>query len=201
MEGVRLTSGNYKIKEIPDKNKKKDYSEWVWGIAVYMASYYFNVSPIINNVTINGNVSNDSNIINLFEITFDRTTYCSLDFDNSEIENIISHFSANNKLTKDVLAKLFVVEELEPKNENKGVPNHMSDPLFDNAARLVVQEQNGSIALLQRKFQIGYNRAGVLIEQLEKAGIVGTAQGNTPRAVLVSSEQELETILVDVKSR
>ena len=57
LEGVRLPSGNYKIKEIPDKNQKKDYSEWVLGIAIFVASYYFNVSPKINAVNVEGHVS------------------------------------------------------------------------------------------------------------------------------------------------
>jgi hypothetical protein len=195
LEGVRLASGNYKIKEIPDKNKKKDYSEWVWGIAVYMASYYFNVSPIVNLVTIKGNVSIDSDRISVYEITFDRNTYGSLDLDNSEIETILSHFSHSSKLSKDMLAELFMAKEQEPKKETKGIPEYMRDSLFNDAARLIVQEQNGSAALLQRKFQIGYNRAGALMEQLEKAGIVGIAQGSKPRDVLVKSEQELENIL------
>ena len=195
LEGVRMASGNYKIKEIPDKNKKKDYSDWIWGIAVYMASYYFNVSPIVNLVTIKGNVSIDSDIISVYEITFDRNTYGSLDFENTEIEKVLSHFSVSNKLTKDVLAKLFVVKEIEPKRENKDIPSYMRDSLFNDAARLIVHEQNGSAAFLQRKFQIGYNRAGTLMEQLEKAGIVGVAQGSNPRDVLISNEQELESIL------
>ena len=72
------------------------------------------------------------------------------------------------------------------------------DSLFDDAARLIVQEQNGSVALLQRKFQIGYNRAGSIMEQLEKAGIVGIAQGNNPREVLISNEQKLEEVLNDI---
>jgi len=195
LEGVRMASGNYKIKEIPDKNKKKDYSDWIWGIAVYMASYYFNVSPIVNLVTIKGNVSIDSDIISVYEITFDRNTYGSLDFENTEIEKVLSHFSVSNKLTKDVLAKLFVVKEIEPKRENIVLPSYMRDSLFNDAARLVVHEQNGSAALIQRKFQIGYKRAGAIMEQLEKAGIVGIAQGSNPRDVLIRSEQELERIL------
>lgn len=195
LEGVRLASGNYKIKEIPEKNKKKEYSEWLWGIAIYFASYYFNVSPMVNLVTIKGHVSIDSEIISVYEITFDRKTYGSLDLENTEIETVLSHFSVSSKFTKDVLAKLFIVKEQEPKKETKGIPDYMRDSLFNDAARLVVQEQNGSASLIQRKFQIGYNRAGSLMEQLEKAGIVGIAQGSSPRDVLVSSEQELERIL------
>ncbi len=195
LEGVRLASGNYKVKEIPDKNKKKDYSEWIWGIAVYVASYYFNVSPLIKLVTIKGHVSIDSDDQSLYDIALDRNTFGSLDLENMDIEQVLSHFSVNGKLPKDMLDKLFALKEPEPKKETKSAPNHKRDSLFNDVARLIVQAQNGSAALIQRKFQIGYKRAGEIMEQLEKAGIVGIAQGSNPRDVLVSSEQELENIL------
>lgn len=195
LEGVRLASGNYKIKEIPDKNKKKDYSEWIWGIAVYVASYYFNVSPLINLVAIKGHVTIDSDDQSLYDITFDRDTLGSLDLENIDIEQVLSHFSVNGKLPKDVLDRLFALIEPEHKKETKRVPNYMRDALFNDAARLIVHEKNGSAALIQRKFQIGYKRAGEIMEQLEKAGIVGIAQGSNPRDVLISNEEELENIL------
>ena len=69
------------------------------------------------------------------------------------------------------------------------------DPLFDDAARLIVFNQSGSTALIQRKFAIGYNRAGRLMDQLEKAGIVGPAKGSTPRAVLIQDEMRLNKLL------
>jgi DNA segregation ATPase FtsK/SpoIIIE-like protein len=198
LEGVRLASGNYKIKEIPDKNKKKDYSEWIWGIAVYVASNYFNVSPLINLVTIKGHVSIDSDDQFLYDITFDRNTFGSLDFENIDIEQVLSNFSVNDKLSKEVLDKLFALKEPEPRKEAKSAPNNMHDSLFNDAARLIVQEQNGSAALIQRKFQIGYKRAGAIMEQLEKAGIVGIAHGSNPRDVLISNEQELEDIISEL---
>ena len=58
------------------------------------------------------------------------------------------------------------------------------DPLFKDAARLIVSSQQGSTSLIQRKFSIGYNRAGRIMDQLEKANIVGPAQGSKPREVL-----------------
>ena len=69
------------------------------------------------------------------------------------------------------------------------------DPMFEDAARLIVREQCGSTSLIQRKFVIGYNRAGRLMDQLEKAGIVGQAYGSKPREVLVKDMQSLERIL------
>ena len=69
------------------------------------------------------------------------------------------------------------------------------DPLFDDAARLIVTHQQGSTSLIQRKFSIGYNRAGRLMDQLEKAGIVGPAQGSKPRDVYFTDIVSLEDFL------
>ena len=69
------------------------------------------------------------------------------------------------------------------------------DPLFEEAARLIVMNQEGSTSQIQRKFAIGYNRAGRLMDQLEKAGIVGAAYGSRPREVLIQDEMSLENLL------
>ncbi|HOU95621.1 MAG TPA: DNA translocase FtsK 4TM domain-containing protein [Bacteroidales bacterium] len=69
------------------------------------------------------------------------------------------------------------------------------DPMFDDAARIVVQYQQGSTSLIQRKLSIGYNRAGRIIDQLEAAGIVGPFEGSKARDVLVSDMMSLEHIL------
>ncbi len=69
------------------------------------------------------------------------------------------------------------------------------DPMFDDAARLVVQHQQGSTSLIQRKLSIGYNRAGRIIDQLEAAGIVGSFEGSKARDVLCSDLIALEQIL------
>ena len=66
------------------------------------------------------------------------------------------------------------------------------DPMFEDAARLVVIHQSGSTSLIQRKFSIGYNRAGRIMDQLEKAGIVGPVDGSKPRQVLCADEMDLE---------
>ena len=116
LEGVRLASGNYKIKEIPDKNMKIDYSNWVWGISFYVAAYYFNISPQIEQVCIEGHVkTEDSNILSLYNIVFERERYSSLNLEDMEIDAALSMFYAKDKMTKDVLAQLFVVKEKEGK--------------------------------------------------------------------------------------
>lgn len=72
------------------------------------------------------------------------------------------------------------------------------DPLFEDAARLIVIHQQGSTSLIQRKFSIGYNRAGRLMDQLEKAGIVGPIQGSKPREVLCVDETDLQNRLQNI---
>ena len=69
------------------------------------------------------------------------------------------------------------------------------DPLFDEAARLIVIQQQGSTSLIQRKFAIGYNRAGRLMDQMEAAGIVGPFEGSKARQVMIQDEYSLEQIL------
>lgn len=69
------------------------------------------------------------------------------------------------------------------------------DPLFDDAARLIVLHQQGSTSLIQRKLKLGYNRAGRIIDQLEAAGIVGAFEGSKAREVLIQDEVSLEQLL------
>ncbi|SFW35317.1 DNA segregation ATPase FtsK/SpoIIIE, S-DNA-T family [Prevotellaceae bacterium HUN156] len=83
--------------------------------------------------------------------------------------------------------------------ESRDVDMQHLDPMFEDAARLIVREQSGSTSLIQRKFAIGYNRAGRLMDQLEKAGIVGAAHGSKPREVLLMDENSLENLLAQWK--
>ena len=74
----------------------------------------------------------------------------------------------------------------------EGLDASEMDPMFAEAARLIVIHQQGSTSLIQRKFSIGYNRAGRLMDQMERAGIVGPTRGAKPREVLCADENELE---------
>lgn len=73
------------------------------------------------------------------------------------------------------------------------------DPLFEDAARMVVQHQQGSASLLQRRLKLGYNRAGRLIDQLEAAGIIGPFEGSKAREVRFKDPTDLETLLTNLK--
>jgi len=97
------------------------------------------------------------------------------------------------------LAPLELPEPLNDDNSGDGGNVNMDvrsfDPLFEEAARSIVLSQQGSTSMIQRRFSIGYNRAGRLMDQLEKAGIVGAAQGSKPREVLITDETSLNNLL------
>ena len=80
-----------------------------------------------------------------------------------------------------------------------GVDMRNMDPLFEDAARSIVVSQQGSTSMIQRKFSIGYNRAGRLMDDLQKAGIVGEAMGSKPREVLITDMNSLETLLASLR--
>ncbi|GAB4204462.1 MAG: DNA translocase FtsK [Bacteroidia bacterium] len=97
----------------------------------------------------------------------------------------------------------FLLPEYVDENDNESAENidlSDRDKLFDEAARLVVQFQQGSASFLQRKLKIGFNRAGRLVDELEKAGIVGKFEGSKQREVLIKDMQELENLLRNLGS-
>jgi len=85
-------------------------------------------------------------------------------------------------------------------DDEGGIPDPMDDvdELFEEAAKVVVLHQQGSVSLLQRKLRLGYNRAGRIIDQLYAAGVVGPYQGSTARDVLIEDEEELEETLSEL---
>ena len=95
----------------------------------------------------------------------------------------------------------------EPKTEAQvgGIGNGSGDiqnldPFFEEAAHAIVISQQGSTSMIQRRFSIGYNRAGRLMDQLQAAGIVGEAQGSKPRDVLITDENSLNILLAKIRS-
>jgi S-DNA-T family DNA segregation ATPase FtsK/SpoIIIE len=97
-------------------------------------------------------------------------------------------------------ASAFMLPEYtgETANEAIDVDLQKRDELFEDAAWLVVQHQQGSTSLIQRKFAIGYNRAGRLMDQLEAAGIVGPSEGSKARQVLIMDEVSLTKIFASL---
>jgi S-DNA-T family DNA segregation ATPase FtsK/SpoIIIE len=75
------------------------------------------------------------------------------------------------------------------------------DALFEEAARVIVNHQQGSTSLIQRKLKLGYNRAGRLIDQLEAAGVVGPFEGSKAREVLIKDELSLEQLLNNLREK
>ena len=114
--------------------------------------------------------------------------------DTPEVNAICQYISRQQGYTEAYPLPEYV-DENEGGAIEGGVDMGKFDPMFAEAARLVVVNQSGSTSLIQRKFSIGYNRAGRLMDQLEATGIVGRADGSKPRPVLVADEVQLDRIL------
>lgn len=112
--------------------------------------------------------------------------------DTSEIDKITNFISSQQGYPSAMYLPEVPTEGLDEFTE---VDLNKRDELFDEAARLIVMHQQGSTSLIQRKFSIGYNRAGRIMDQLEAAGIVGPNEGSKARQVLIVDETSLEQIL------
>ncbi|GAB4030394.1 FtsK/SpoIIIE family DNA translocase [Spirosoma gilvum] len=118
--------------------------------------------------------------------------------DTNEIEELCEYVG-NQRGYDDAYALPEFVGDDGGQNDDKDVDLGNRDPMFDEAARLIVIHQQGSTSLIQRKLKLGYNRAGRLIDQLEAAKIVGPFEGSKARDVLVQDLQMLEDILKRLK--
>lgn len=118
--------------------------------------------------------------------------------DTPEVEDIVDYIGEQAGFQTAYLLPDYVPEGGEASTSG-AVDLSDRDPLFDEAARLIVIQQQGSTSLIQRKFAIGYNRAGRLMDQLEAAGIVGPFEGSKARQVLVQDEYSLEQVLNALK--
>ncbi|MFZ1703626.1 MAG: DNA translocase FtsK [Saprospiraceae bacterium] len=120
--------------------------------------------------------------------------------DTPEIEEVIEFISKQQGYPEP-----FYLPEY--KNDEDGNMNNSDfkvsdlDDLFDDAARLIVAAQHGSTSMIQRKMQLGYNRAGRIMDQMENLGIVGEANGSKPREVLMYSVDELNNFLQNLRNR
>lgn len=112
--------------------------------------------------------------------------------DTPEVDDIAKYIGTQVGYENAFALPEVVIEASESKAGS--VDLNERDALFEEAARLIVVHQQGSTSLIQRKFSIGYNRAGRLMDQLEAANIVGPAQGSKPRDVYVQDEYSLEKL-------
>ena len=119
--------------------------------------------------------------------------------DTPEIERI-------NEFIQEQPGPIEPMELPEPANNEGGssgsgtVDAKNLDPFFEEAAHAIVLSQQGSTSMIQRRFSIGYNRAGRLMDQMEEAGIVGAAQGSKPREVLIQDENQLNNLLLQLRN-
>jgi S-DNA-T family DNA segregation ATPase FtsK/SpoIIIE len=112
--------------------------------------------------------------------------------DTPELNRITEYIASQQGYTE-----AYILPEYEGESDDSfhDVDLRKRDSLFDEAARLVVQTQQGSTSLIQRKMSLGYNRAGRIVDQLEAAGILGPYEGSKAREVLITDMASLEHIL------
>jgi S-DNA-T family DNA segregation ATPase FtsK/SpoIIIE len=108
-----------------------------------------------------------------------------------EVEKITEFISAQPGFSKPY----FLPSLYDKKKESSAGFLGEMDPMFEDAARVIVRHQQGSVSLLQRRLKLGYSRAARIVDQLEEAGIVGPNDGSKARTVIVENEEQLETIL------
>lgn len=101
--------------------------------------------------------------------------------------------------TQPGFSKRYFLPSMFEKKDSAG-SNFLSDldPMFEDAARVIVRHQQGSVSLLQRRLKLGYSRAARIVDQLEEAGVVGPSEGSKAREVIVENEEQLETILRNI---
>ncbi len=115
--------------------------------------------------------------------------------DTPEVEALVNHISEQQHFLEPYQLPDYVPEGQEDAAKPGSVDTHRLDPMFADVARYVVSKQEGSTSRLQRAFEIGYNRAGKLSDQLEATGIVGPNKGPKGRDVLIQDPESLEQLL------
>ena len=119
--------------------------------------------------------------------------------DTPDVESIVDYIGHQVAYPTAYILPDYIPDNDGDKSSSSVVDLSERDPLFEEAARLIVLQQQGSTSLIQRKFAIGYNRAGRLMDQLEAAGVVGPSEGSKARQVLMPDEYSLEVLLNGLK--
>ena len=117
--------------------------------------------------------------------------------DTSEVEKLSDYVGSQTGYTSAYILPEFSKEDGK---DSSNISLEDRDSMFDEAARVIVSNQQGSASLLQRKLKLGYNRAGRLIDQMEDAGIVGPFEGSKPRQVLITDLNSLDSLLSEIKN-
>ncbi len=107
--------------------------------------------------------------------------------DTPEVEAVIDHISDQRGYPEPYYLPEYVGDD-EPMQGGDGMTYAELDDMFEDAARLVIQNQHGSTSMIQRRLKLGYNRAGRIMDQLQSVGVVGPAEGSKPRDVLMFTE-------------
>jgi len=108
-----------------------------------------------------------------------------------EVEKVTKFIYAQGGYSK----RYFLPSMFEKKSSSTGSFLSDLDPMFEDAARVIVRHQQGSVSLLQRRLKLGYSRAARIVDQLEEAGIVGPSEGSKAREVIIENDEQLETLL------
>jgi S-DNA-T family DNA segregation ATPase FtsK/SpoIIIE len=117
--------------------------------------------------------------------------------DTSEVEKLSDYVGSQTGYTSAYILPEFSKEDGK---DSSNISLEDRDSMFEEAAKVIVSNQQGSASLLQRKLKLGYNRAGRLIDQMEDAGIVGPFEGSKPRQVLITDLNSLDSLLSEIKN-
>lgn len=220
-----LATEEISIKDKGKAECTKDYANSVCGMAFFFVGMMFNVSLKIRNIEIsaytqriNKATGNEEDCY-IYSVVFNRSHFARINYDAIDPIEALKAQPNKSKILKsfemreivpfteeEVITIANSIEELpiipayeivakEPKKKEPTKSQYIYDELTKDAARLIVQNQECTTSYIQRKFDIGYNRAGHIMDELEKLGIVGAAFGSKPRDVLVQDEMQLENIL------
>ena len=120
--------------------------------------------------------------------------------DTPEVESVINHISDQKGYPEPYFLPEYVGDD-EPIKGGDGMTYAELDDMFEDAARLVIQNQHGSTSMIQRRLKLGYNRAGRIMDQLHAVGVVGPAEGSKPRDVLMFTETDLDGLIQRMRTK